>query len=175
MALLDFNVAQHLAQSPQPNLADQLWENGKTPVIIANCAEGESKSSGFPYFRLQIEALAGDNKGKKRSIFIMLNHTNEVVVDMGKRTLANICKACNITNLTDLDQLKYQKLIVTVGRKLNKKTNEIENSFGYYEPYVEFLEPATLATALAPYGKPAKPIEERAPLPLDDKLDDIPF
>ena len=146
MSVLNFNVDEHLKQAPLPPLASELWANGKVPVIIREAVDGTSKTSGYPYLRFQIEGLDGENKGKRRSIFVMINHTNEVVVDMGKRTLASICKAVGIANLTNLDQLLYQKLVVTVGRKLNKKTNEIENSFGYYEPYTE-------SSDVSAYGK----------------------
>ena len=172
MANLNFNVAEHAAQKP---LAESLWTIGRTPCIIADAVEGISQSSGNPYFRLKFEALGGENKGKKHSLFIMLNHENETVVTMGKRNLANIAKACGITILNDLSELKYQKLVIDVGRRIDKKTQEIVNSFGYFEPYVEYPEPPTAASRMAAYGSPNKPIEARAPLLVDDKLDDIPF
>lgn len=148
MSTLNFNVEEHLKEAPLPNLANELWVNGKVPVIIREAVHGESKSNGDPYLRFQIEALDGENKGRRRSIFVMQKHANPAVVDMGKRTLAHLCKATGIANLTNLDQLQYQKVIVTVGRRLNKKTNEVENSFGYFEPYRELQN-----NDISAYGK----------------------
>ena len=125
MAQLDFNVND----APEDKGFELIPEGMYTAQIIQSEMKPTKAGTG-QYLELRVQIL--DEPYTGRLVFDRLNliNPNETAVAIAQRTLADICKACNLEEIEDSEELHGIEINVTLTEKEAegdwKASNEIK-------------------------------------------------
>lgn len=112
MAQLDFNVND----APEDKGFELIPEGMYTAQIIQSEMKPTKAGTG-QYLELRVQIL--DEPYTGRLVFDRLNliNPNETAVAIAQRTLADICKACNLEEIEDSEELHGIEINVTLTEK----------------------------------------------------------
>lgn len=131
MAELSFNSRNHedmkgdFAPIPAGQYIAQIISS---KIQQTNAGDGE-------FIKLQAEVIQGEYQ--KRLIFVNLNIKNPstVAVEIGQKELATLCRAVNVLDLQDTNQLHNIPFIATVGITEARGKYDAQNKIVNYAPY----------------------------------------
>lgn len=115
MAMLDFD-ASTVVISHDPVKA------GTYEAVITDSSIKATKNGLGKGLNLTFEIVSGENKGQKVWEWINIQHPSAEAQRIGQEDLAKLCKALNITRLTDTEQLHNKPLMITVQIDKNDST-----------------------------------------------------
>lgn len=183
------NLSGYNANDYEPRAPMTVIPNGEYPAV-AIASEMKANSAGTGSF-LAITWEFTDEPVKGRKLFsnLNLNNPSEIAVNIARAELSAICRAVGVMVPDDSAELHNIPLIIVVGTKKRKDTDEIENVIKGFKPITKATPAAKKSTAAkgaaaggaAPWKKPAKAAEKPAeptsetPKGMNAPDDKVPF
>lgn len=99
-------------------------------------ASGEKKTSqkGSEYLSLCFEVIEGEYTNRKLFNNYNVYHTDPKVKQIAINEMAGLCQAINIMTPQNIEELCNKPLIIEVGTRTDKQTNETRNVIKKYIP-----------------------------------------
>ena len=91
--------------------------SGEYPVQITNSDIKLTKAGTGKYIWLEMTVLNGEFKGRKAFSNLNIENPNPQAVEIAQKELATLCRATNILNLVDTNQLHKIPFIVKLSVK----------------------------------------------------------
>ena len=150
MAILNFNAEEI------PSSDFEAIPAGTYEAVITDSRMKPTKAGNGAYLELDLEIISGDHKGRRLWDRLNLDNPNKQAVEIAQRSLAQICRAVDVLQPRDSEELHDKPLLVRVStRTMNDGTpgNEVK---GYMA--VSRTQPAA-----APQTAPAWQAQQQAP------------
>ena len=112
---MDLNGFNAMAVEPQTSYEPMPADWYK--CVITNTEEKPTKKQNGSYLQLDIEVIEGKFAGRKVFDRLNLNNPNSVAVEIAQRALSSICRAIDVPNPQDSDELLDKPLMVKVAVK----------------------------------------------------------
>lgn len=122
---------------------------GLYEVVITDSKLQETKSGNGTMLVLDLEVISGDYQGRKLWDRLNLVNPSSTAVEIARQTLASICRAVGVQQLTDTAQLHDRPLIALVRQRI-RPDGEVTNEIKGYRP-----KPSAPVAAPAPASAPA--------------------
>lgn len=114
-----------------------LLNKGYYNFAIAKCVYKQSSSTGSKFFAFELSCVDEGHKGQKLFYNIVMEHSNDVVVKLGKQNLADLMFAIGVMSFTDIHKFassitgKEFKALVDVNKDKTsqKEFNIVRNVF----------------------------------------------
>lgn len=112
---MDLNGFNAMAVEPQTSYEPMPADWYK--CVIIQTEEKPTKKQNGSYLQLDIEVIEGKFAGRKVFDRLNLNNPNSVAVEIAQRALSSICRAIDVPNPQDSDELLDKPLMVKVAVK----------------------------------------------------------
>ena len=112
---MDLNGFNAMAVEPQTSLEPMPADWYK--CVITQTEEKPTKAQTGSYLQLDIEVIEGSFAGRKVFDRLNLNNPNSAAVEIAQRSLSSICRAIDVPNPQDSDDLLDKPLMVKVAVK----------------------------------------------------------
>jgi hypothetical protein len=112
---MDLNGFNAMAVEPQTSYEPMPADWYK--CVITKTEEKPTKKQNGSYLQLDIEVIEGKFAGRKVFDRLNLNNPNSVAVEIAQRALSSICRAIDVPNPQDSDELLDKPLMVKVAVK----------------------------------------------------------
>lgn len=106
---------------------------GKYKAVITESEEKQTKAGTGSYMQFTFEVIDGDHKGRKLWARLNLNNPSDVAVGIARSELSAICRAVNVRQLRDTQQLHDLPMLIKVTAKKDGD-GEVRNEIKGYEP-----------------------------------------
>ena len=148
MSELNFN-----AEEVAPSTGYDLPPAGEYIAVI-NSSEMKSTRTGTgKYLSLDFEIVEGELSGRHLFVNLNLENPNSEAVKIARADLSAICRAVNVLHLKDSVELHNLPMVITVGVRKDKNSDDMRNVISKYAPKQSF---APNAAPAAPASTPAK-------------------
>lgn len=141
------------------NPEDESKKNGFGPIpagdyvaVLANSTVKQTKDGTGRYVWTEWHIVEGEYAGRKFWNNLNLWNANQQAVDIARGTLAAIQLACRLPKMSDMSEAHNIPVIMSVGLRKNKDTQENENVIKGYKAKGANMEPVDAKTAGG--GKP---------------------
>ena len=141
---MDLNGFNAMAVEPQTSYEPMPADWYK--CVIIKTEEKPTKKQNGSYLQLDIEVIEGKFAGRKVFERLNLNNPNSTAVEIAQRALSSICRAIDVPNPQDSDELLDKPLMVKVAVKPADEEYSASNEVKGYD--------AAGATASAPVEIP---------------------
>lgn len=121
------------AHEVDPNFAFEAIPAGKYLAVITESEMKSTKSGGGQYLQLAFQILEGEYKGRFVWARLNLDNPNATTVRIARAELSAICRAVGVMAPKDSCELHNVPLVVGVGVKRRKDTDELVNEIRGYE------------------------------------------
>lgn len=149
MAILDFD-----ATTIETSSFDAL-PTGVYEAVISESKMQETKSGTGSMLVLTFDIISGEYTGRKLWEYLNIENPNAKAVEIARQTLAMICKAINITRITDSSELHDRPMLLTV-RATKQQDGTLRNDIRGYKPVPTHAAPKAPAQAPAMPPPPTK-------------------
>lgn len=112
---MDLNGFNAMAVEPQTSYEPMPADWYK--CVIIKTEEKPTKKQNGSYLQLDIEVIEGKFAGRKVFERLNLNNPNSTAVEIAQRALSSICRAIDVPNPQDSDELLDKPLMVKVAVK----------------------------------------------------------
>ena len=112
---MDLNGFNAMAVEPQTSYEPMPADWYK--CVIIKTEEKPTKKQNGSYLQLDIEVIEGKFAGRKVFDRLNLNNPNSTAVEIAQRALSSICRAIDVPNPQDSDELLDKPLMVKVAVK----------------------------------------------------------
>lgn len=133
---------------------------GEYPVVIVKSEMKPTKAGTGKYLEIEMDVADGPMKGRKVWDRLNLQNPNAQAVEIANRTLAAICHAVGVMNVSDSEQLHARPMIAVVKVKPADGQYGPSNEVSTYKPLGGAAQPAPAAApalAAAPAAQAAQP------------------
>lgn len=148
------NLAGYDAEQHKPMEEYDAIPAGDYRAIATDSEMKATKQGDGMYLQIVWELLDEPFKGRKLWSRLNLENKNTTTVDIAKRELSSICRACGILRPRDTAELHNKPLMLKVGVELRKDTGEQTNRIKNYSPIGAMQQPAPPPAAATSGGKP---------------------
>lgn len=153
MATINFD-----ATTVEPSTGFNPIPIGDYHCVITENEMKPTRTGNGQYLQLTFEIIEGEYTGRKIWGRYNLENPNQQAVEIARKDLSAICRAVNVMQLTDTVQLLNIPLVLKIGVKKNKETEEMENVIKGYKAKADYAPSASVAspapqTAKAPWAK----------------------
>jgi hypothetical protein len=150
---------------------------GTYPAQVVKSEIKPTKAGTGTRLVLHIQVINGEFKGKTIFSGLNLENPNQQAVEISQKELATLCRAVNVLNLQDSEQLHNIPFMVSVTVKPAKGDYPPSNQITGYAPYSEKLagqatEPSKPQTKKASGSTPPWLKKDEAPSEEIEKFDD---
>jgi hypothetical protein len=128
MPAIEFN-----ADEVEPRSGFDPLPPGKYKAVITESEEKQTKKGDGSYMQFTFEVIDGDHKGRKLWARLNLNNPNDQAVGIARSELSAICRAVNVKQLKDTQQLHDLPMVIKVSAKKDDQ-GEVRNEIKGYEP-----------------------------------------
>lgn len=142
MAILDFD-ATTIETSSFEAIPTGVYE-----AVISESKMQENKAGTGSMLVLTFDIVSGEYTGRKLWEYLNINHPNTQAVEIARQTLAMICKAVNVTRITDSSELHDRPMLITV-RATKQQDGTIRNDIRGFKPVPSHAAPKAPAQAPA--------------------------
>lgn len=139
MANLNFDASQIETNNYEP------LPDGWYAVTIVEADMTPTKDGATEYLKLCFEVSGADYTGRKVWDRLNINHANEMPRSIAQRNLASICKAINLLQVRDTDQLVGASLTIKVKAVPADDRFDARNEIRGYKPSAQGAAPAKAA------------------------------
>lgn len=157
MANLGYNFD---ANDVEPNAPHEIIPAGKYPAQIVDSVMKDTKAGTGQYLELVLEIVDGEFAGRKLWDRLNLKNPNQKAEEIAHRTLSAICRAVNVLNVQDSEELHHRPMLVTVAVR-KRDTGDLSNEVKGYEALsgapVAPARPQPAAAAAAYNAAPTPP------------------
>lgn len=130
---------------------------GLYEVVITDSKLQETKSGNGTMLVLDLEVISGDYQGRKLWDRLNLVNPSSTAVEIARQTLASICRAVGVQQLTDTAVLHDKPLMASVAlRRLPDGTTQ--NDIKRYQP-----RPDAAVAVATPQPVPVAPAARKVP------------
>jgi hypothetical protein len=158
MANLNFDANEVEPNSPLDPISD-----GNYAVVITESQIKSTKSGTGSYLQLTFEVIEGNCKGRLLWVRLNLDNPNATAVQIARQELSAICRAIDVMQPQDSEDLHNIPLIVDVRSKKRSDSNELTNVIKGYRKHGEgpgavstfITAPAAVAPVATTVGGPA--------------------
>ena len=161
------NLNGYNANDYEPTAAYEPLPAGKYLVAITASEMKATKKGDSSYLQLEFTVLEGPHGGseyKGRKIWdrLCINHPKAIAQKIARGNLSAICRAVGVMQPNDSAALHNLPLVITVGCKKRKDTNELDNDIkGYSAKNAAANSPQQ--TASNPPAPQAEPPQDNVP------------
>ncbi len=152
---LNFNANEH------EDMADfSILPKAWYAVVITASEKKTSENSGNDYMKLEYTIVSENFKGRKHWVNLNLWHPDVTVQGYAKRELASICRAVNVLNPTESEQMHNIAFGIKIGHKKDKGSGELRENILKYcseREISENLDSNAAATATSTDAGAKKP------------------
>lgn len=145
MSQFSFNASE-----VEPSTGFALIPAGDYVAVVNDADLQENKAGNGRFIKLEFEIVEGEYAGRKLWTNLNVEHPNAEAVKIARAELSAICRAVNVMNLSDTQQLINIPLLVTVGSKKVKGSDDVVNVIKKYAP-----KPSYAPNASPSYAQPA--------------------
>jgi len=101
--------------------------------VITDTEERQTKAMDGSYLQLTIEVIEGPFSGRKVFDRLNLNNKNQTAVEIAQRALASICRAVEVPNPKNSDELRDKPLMVKVSVRPAENGYDASNDVKGYD------------------------------------------
>lgn len=153
MAQLNFRASAIQIEERSNNYAP--LPAGEYEMMIVKSEHRATKKNDGHYLELEMHVISGEHSGRRLWERLNLDNPNHKTVKIAEESLAKLCMALGIDDLTDSEQLHDQPFIAEVG--IDKKDDQRNVIWGYQPALGNTPAPAPVPAAKpAPSAAPAK-------------------
>jgi len=152
---MDLNGFNAMAVEPQTSYEPMPADWYK--CVITKTEEKPTKKQNGSYLQLDIEVIEGKFAGRKVFDRLNLNNPNSVAVEIAQRALSSICRAIDVPNPQDSDELLDKPLMVKLAVRPASNGYEASNDVKGYASAGANAGYAQAAPAAAPQAAAAPP------------------
>lgn len=127
------NLAGFNANTVEPNSEFEAIPAGKYLAAITNSEMKPTKNGGGAYLELTFQVIEGEFKGRMLWARLNLENQNPTAVKIARGDLSAICRAVNVLEPRDSNELHNLPLVISVKQKARPDTGEIANEIKGYE------------------------------------------
>ncbi len=150
MANFNFNAA---AVEPMQQRSFAPLPTGDYDMMIVKSDIKPTKAGNGHYLELEMQVVGGEHSGRRHWERLNVDNPNKQAEDIAKAALASLCKALDIVDMTETEQLHDQVFVAAV--EIDRKEPDRNRIVGYKSgiPFGDASAPA--AKPAAPAAKPA--------------------
>ena len=126
------NLNGYNANDYEPTAVYEPLPAGKYLVAITASEMKATKKGDSSYLQLEFTVLEGECKGRKIWNRLCINHPNAIAQKIARGNLSAICRAVGVMQPNDSAALHNLPVVITVGCKKRKDTNELDNEIKGY-------------------------------------------
>ncbi len=134
------------ANEVDPNFAFEPIPAGKYLTVITESEMKPTKSGVGQYLEFTFQIIEGEYKDRMVWARLNLDNPNATAVKIARAELSAICRAVGVLAPKDSVELHNLPLVITVGLKKRKDTDEMGNVIKSYDKK-DAVAPRTQATA----------------------------
>ena len=150
MSQFSFNASE-----VEPSTGFALIPAGDYVAVINDADLQDNKAGTGKFIKLEFEIIEGECAGRKLWTNLNVEHPNAEAVKIARAELSAICRAVNVMNLSDTMQLINIPLVITVGSKKQRGTDDVINVIKKYSSKQSYAPNA--APAYSQPNTPEKP------------------
>lgn len=122
------------AQEVDPSVGFEPIPAGKYLAVITESEMKPTKNGGGRYLQLTFQVIEGEYKNRLIWARLNMENPNTTAVNIARAELSAICRAVGVLAPKDSVDLHNLPLVITLGIKKRKDTDELTNVIKGYEP-----------------------------------------
>lgn len=133
------------ANQVDPNFDFEALPAGKYEAAITQAEMKQNKKRNGHYLELTFQVVSGEHKGRTLWVFLNVDNPSEKAVEIARKELSAICRACGVMVLKDTQDLLNALCVISV-KVVPRKDSDGNVVEGEYSNQIKAYE----ARAVAP-------------------------
>jgi len=139
------------AHEVEPSMEFEAIPAGRYPAVIVGSEMKRTKSGSGSFLELTFEIIEGEHKGRKLWSRLNLDNPNLLTVEIAKAELSAICRAVDVMQPDDSEQLHNIPLVITVKCKVRDDGEVVNEVKGYAKREVLTPDPRQTTSETPPW------------------------